>query len=126
MTQSAMTVPYRSQLAAGEEPEPMFYGLGASAWLKTAVVAGLMIATFRFNLLRLWLKTNPVNGEPNWRHAVCVPLIGLYYLYVNRDDLLKAKLRHSWSGLGILVGGILLFAYGIWPGQNDFIKDFGM
>jgi exosortase len=34
--------------------------------------------------------------------------------------------RHSWSGLGILFSGILLFAYGIWPGQNDFVKDFGM
>jgi exosortase len=112
--------------ARGENAEGVYYGLPLGAWLKIGIVALLMIATFRFNLLRLWLKTNPVNGEPNWRHAVCVPLISLYYLYFNREDLLKATVRHSWSGLGILVAGIVFFGYGIWPGQNDFIKDFGM
>jgi exosortase len=29
-------------------------------------------------------------------------------------------------GLGTLLAGLLLFAYAIWPGQNDFLKDFGM
>jgi exosortase len=26
----------------------------------------------------------------------------------------------------ILLAGLLIFGYGIWPGQNDFVKDFGM
>src|SRR5207302_428515 len=110
-----------------------------------------------------------------------VPLIGLYYLYVHREELLKAKIQPlgitDWShrrlvsaasligsglfifaaglltdkggnlvlisvglgiaawgvlalllnwGLGSLIFGILLFIYGIYPGQNDFVKDFGM
>src|SRR6185503_3262383 len=50
----------------------------------------------------------------------------LYYLYVNREDLLKARAYVAWSGLPILIFGVLLFGYGIWPGQNDFIKDIGM
>ncbi len=29
-------------------------------------------------------------------------------------------------GLGCLVAGILLSGYGIWPGQNDYLKDLGM
>ncbi len=29
-------------------------------------------------------------------------------------------------GLGTLVAGLLLTAYGIWPGQNDFVWDVGM
>ena len=29
-------------------------------------------------------------------------------------------------GLGSLLGGMLLFAYGIWPGQNDYVKDLGL
>ena len=85
-----------------------------------------MIATFRFNLYRLWLKTNPFTGELNWRHSIVVPIVGLYYLYVNRDDLLRAKMYVAWSGLPILVFGILFFGYGIWPGQNDYVKDLGM
>lgn len=126
MTQNA-TVDYRNpMLAVEKEGEPIFYGLGMAAWLKIAIVTLLMVATFRFNLLRLWLKTNPFSGEPNWRHAICVPLIGFYYLFVHRDELLETKAYTAWSGLGILLLGILLFAYGIYPGQNDFVKDFGM
>jgi exosortase len=29
-------------------------------------------------------------------------------------------------GVGTLVAGILLSGYGIWPGQNDYLKDLGM
>jgi len=101
-------------------------GLTVFAWTKIGLLAVLTIVLFRFNLLRLWLKTNPISGEPNWGHACLVPLVGLYYLYLNREELLKAKVRPSWWGLPILLGGILLFAYGIWPGQNDFLKDAGM
>ena len=131
MTQQAtLTAPSavsrQEALPLNEAGEPLFHGLTAAAWLKVAIVSVLMIATFRFNLYRLWLKTNPFSGELNWRHSIVVPIVGLYYLYVNRDDLLKARAYVAWSGLPILVLGILLFGYGIWPGQNDFIKDFGM
>src|SRR2546423_1434499 len=119
MTQTR-TLDYRNASASATvEPEALLYGLTPTAWLKIVLVSVLMAATFRFNLLRLWLKTNPFSGEPNWRHAVCVPLIGLYYLYVNRDDLLAIPTRTSWSGLLILLLGIVLFTYGIYPGQND-------
>ena len=91
-----------------------------------SIVTGLFAALFWPNLRRLWLKTNPISGEPNWQHSFFVPLIGLYYLYLNRDGLLKARVDTAWTGLPILLGGLLMFAYGIWPGQNDFVKDFGM
>lgn len=142
-------------------------------------------ALFWPNLRRLWLKTNPFWGDPNWQHACFVPLIGLYYLYVNREELIKAKVRPvligDWSkrriisslsfifgggiiflgamalgtpvlggqvgtaqsmgvaitiaglfalvldwGIGMVLFGVLLYAYGIWPGQNDYLKDVGM
>jgi exosortase len=57
---------------------------------------------------------------------MAVPLIGLYYLYVNRDVILAAPCKPTWAGLLFAVGGVLLYGYGIWPGQNDFVKDFGM
>ena len=76
--------------------------------------------------MRLWLKTNPVTGEANWGHSICVPLIGLYYLYVHRDELLKAKIKSAWEGLPILLAGPLVLMYGIYPGQNDYIKDLAI
>ncbi len=70
--------------------EPTYRGLPLSAWVKVGTVSVLMAAMFRFNLARLWNKTNPFYGQPNWGHAVIVPIVGLYYLYVNRRDLLSA------------------------------------
>ncbi len=103
-----------------------FLGISFSAWLRIALMAALMIALFRFNLWRLWLKTNPVTGEANWGHSMVVPFIGLYYLYIHREELLKARVYTAWTGLPVMLLGVMLFAYGIWPGQNDFLKDFGM
>src|SRR5436190_21972186 len=77
-------------LVSGEE---LYYGLTKIAWIKIAVVSVLMATLFRFNLVRLWLKTNPISGESNWGHSVVVPLIGLYYLYIHREEMLKAKVQ---------------------------------
>src|SRR4051812_39985270 len=103
-----------------------YYGLSSDAWMRIGVLALLMIGLFWPNLRRLWLKTNPISGEANWGHAFFVPLIGIYYLYLNRDALLKARVRTAYEGLLIMIAGLLIFGYGIWPGQNDFVKDFAM
>jgi exosortase len=101
-------------------------GLRLSAWIKIVSIAVLFCFLFWSNLARLWLKTNPFSGEDNWKHAIFVPLLGLYYLYVNREQLLSAEIKTTWWGLGIMLVGILLFGYAIWPLQNDWFKDLGM
>src|ERR1051325_6502067 len=72
-----------------------YYGLSSDAWARIGVLALLMIGLFWPNLRRLWLKTNPITGEANWGHAFFVPLLGLYYLYLNRDALLKARVSST-------------------------------
>ncbi len=112
------------------EPLPLEHrrvaGLSLLAWVKILLVAILFAATFRFSFMRLWAKTNPLSGEPNWGHSTIVPLIGLYYLYTNREALLAAKVKPTWHGVAALLTGLLIFAYGIFPGYNDYIKDVGM
>jgi exosortase len=112
--------------ASEQDPDPVYAGLRLSTWLQIIAIGGLFVLLFWPNLRRLWYKTNPFNGEPNWGHAIAVPLIGLYYLYVHREQLLAAKVKAAWEGLFITVGGILLFAYAIYPLQNDWFKDVGM
>src|SRR6476620_9329152 len=72
-----------------------YYGLSSDAWVRIGVLALLMIGLFWPNLRRLWLKTNPVTGEANWGHAFFVPLIGIYYLYLNRDALLSPSKKKA-------------------------------
>ena len=71
-------------------------GLSKAAWIRIGVIALLLCAIFWPNLRRLWAKTNPLSDQPdaaNWQHAVFIPAIGLYYLYVNREQLLAAPVR---------------------------------
>jgi exosortase len=187
--------PDRRQDQAEPASQPLILGLSQSAWIQIGVIALLFGALFWPNLRRLWDKTNPFYGDANWGHAICIPFIGLYYLYVNRDKLLSpaqpgelsrsqttlrvwilislvalfplALIReeltpiffpaaavsafiiattfgltfiprsdslmhrareHSagWFGGFIMLFGIAIFQYAIFPGQNDFLKDFGM
>jgi exosortase len=70
---------------------PVYFGLGLATWVKIGVLGLLMVALYRFNLARLWAKTNPFSGQGNWEHAIFIPLVGIYYLYVWRDELLSPK-----------------------------------
>ena len=109
-----------------QNDEELFLGLPVSAWVKIGTLAILFLLLFWPNLRRLWDKTNPFTGEENWKHGAFVPFIGLYYLYINRDQLLAASVKTTWAGLAIAIAGIVFFSYGIWPGQNDWFKDVGM
>ena len=188
---------------AGEVPQdaldsaadPLVCGLKRSVWIQIAIITALFSALFWPNLRRLWDKTNPLYGEANWGHAICIPVIGIYFLYVNREKLLhgssaaqptrrqvglkvwgmlalvvalplglireeaarfilpagaigaailaatlaavlwsssESLLRradqHSagWFGGFVVLFGIAVFQYAIFPGQNDFLKDLGM
>jgi exosortase len=74
--------------------------LSRAAWLKIGIIATLFVWLFWVpSLRRIWQKTNPIWGEPNWGHAILIPVVGLYYLYLNREELLKAKIQP------LLVGG---------------------
>jgi exosortase len=78
-------------------------GLTPAAWIRIGVIALLLCSLFWPNLTRLWYKTNPLSTQPdagNWQHGIFVPLIGLYYLYANREQLLRAPVRSRRLGTG--------------------------
>ncbi|MEL7239867.1 MAG: hypothetical protein AAGK78_13500, partial [Planctomycetota bacterium] len=76
------------------EPERVM-GLTPTTWLQIGLVAVCFVGLFWPNLLRLWGKTNPIYGEDfaNWSHSLLVPLIGIYYLYLQRERLMRAEVR---------------------------------
>lgn len=120
------TNPTQRSSSPAAPDDPLIGRLPLTAWVKIFIISALFALVFWPNLWRLWGKTNPFGGEAEWQHALVIPIIGLYYLYANREQLLGAPVRPAWFGAAIIVLGLLLFGYGIWPGQNDFVKDFGM
>jgi len=154
-------------------PQGTGYGLREVGWVRLGVIAVLMVGVFWPALRRLCLLTVPFLGDTNWQHSFFVPAIGLYYLYLNREALLKAEVRPMlWGrllrltrvgvaggmtcagavgwwlsgenayiltvaqamvfygalvvvfdwGLGTTLFGLFTYAYGINPGQNDFVQ----
>ena len=157
-------------------------GFPVWAWVMAGVIGALFVALYWPNLRRLWLKTNLINGESDWAHAMFVPVLSVYYLFVYREELrqqpVKPLVGNDFSttrfalsaatmaaglafyfggpvllgsefggllkfggmafmllaivtamldwGLGTLLCGLALSAYGIYPGQNDYVKDVGM
>jgi exosortase len=112
--------------ASRERDSDLYWGFTLDTWVQIGVLASLFCAVYWVVLRWLWDKSNPFYGEANWGHAICIPVIGLYYLYIHREELMSVPTAGHWSGLGILLAGLALFAYGIWPGQNQFTQGCAM
>ena len=159
-------------------------GVPLRAWWMATLLTITFSALYWTSLIRLWRKTNPISGTSEWAHAIFVPIVGLYYLFLNLDDLVRAPVKpllgtdlhrnrfiaaaaaiaggailwkvvpllpgpfanygteigslgfgiifigvcaavFDW-GLGTLIAGLATYAYGVYPGRNDFVKDVGM
>src|SRR5690606_1628607 len=99
-------------------PRPAFLGLSGFAWLQIAIVAALFFLVYWSNLWRLWAKTNLINGtaKDDWSHSMLVPVIGLYYLWLRRHDLLSRPVRPllpTTFNRPRLVGGASLLVSGL-------------
>ncbi len=51
---------------------------------------------------------------------------GLWFFPISKPAQYLRAHSAGWFGGFVVVFGIALFGYGIYPGQNDFVKDFGM
>lgn len=71
----------------------MIWGVPVFTWLMAGLLGALFVATYWTNLRRLWWKTNPFNGVDEWAHAVFVPIVGIMYLFLHLDELLKTPVK---------------------------------
>lgn len=100
-------------------------------WFHLVILAVAFGWLFHENLQRLWEWTNPSSGDPNWGHAIFIPIISLVYLLEHRDRLIRTSIRPAFTGLFVLFAGLALFAGGIGLGVNfaqfgPYLEDFGM
>ncbi len=68
-------------------------GVPVRAWVMLGCMTALFVALYWTSLERLWKHTNPFNGTKEWAHAIFVPIVGVYYLYIHLDELLKTKVK---------------------------------
>ena len=98
-------VPPEENLPPGEYiPSPTILWMCA---LSIALTLGLSFWTF-FNMqFRLAI------AEPSdWGHIFVVPLIAVWFIWLNKDDITSKAFSPSWAGLGFIAFGILIFTIG--------------
>lgn len=68
-------------------------GVPVRVWVILGSMALLFIGLYWTSLERLWKHTNPINGTKEWAHAIFVPIVGVYYLYIHLDELLRTRVK---------------------------------
>ena len=101
---------------AGQSGSTKFKGtppgncLVLSPWtivLSALVILGsLWIAFPDFFRIQIYIATYQPS---DWGHIFVVPLIAFWFVWLRRDELLAKPLRPSWSGVAILVLGIIIY-----------------
>lgn len=116
----------------GGEPSVVrgWLGVPIRVWVILGSMTVLFVALYWTSLERLWKHTNPINGTKEWAHAIFVPVVGIYYLYIHLDELMKTKVkplvgldftptRFLSVGVLIAIGLVLWFAVPLLPGPFE-------
>jgi exosortase D (VPLPA-CTERM-specific) len=86
---------------------------GVSRWrfsfLAWGAVAFALLVTFipYYNVLgglyQIW------NVQPEYSHGILIPWISLFLIWRQRDALARTQFVGSWTGLAVMIGGVLLW-----------------
>lgn len=128
-----------AQAPRGDMPQSL---ISTRAWAWIAVLSILFIALHLTYLERLFRIVTKAEGDnffqllkdaigggswnPDWSHALVIPLISLYFIYLWRDRLLAAPVKINGWGLIILCFGLLSYTWWIFPGRNDMLQGYSM
>jgi exosortase D (VPLPA-CTERM-specific) len=89
------------------------------AWVLLAVSAGLVGFAFWESLVELehiW------SSSEEYSHGYFIPLISLFLVWQQRDELARLPFAGSWLGVAVLVAGVLIYVVGalstIWAIQH--------
>jgi exosortase D (VPLPA-CTERM-specific) len=90
---------------------------GLLPWQAVAllVLVGLLYGSV---LVRLFLEWVGPSHDPNFEHGIFVPLFALFILWENRKKLQAIGPAPSWTGLPLIVLGLLLLIIGDFGAEN--------
>ncbi len=85
-----------------------------AAWLPVCVGAGTLLAlivwlyhSVLYHLFMQWVK------DPNFSHGFFVPAFALFILWQERRRLQSTPISPSWTGLPLVVFGLLMLVFGV-------------
>ena len=116
MTGSAQAEPYPPRLVTnGEEREPVgSNGTNSShkyGWLPYAILAALLVAIYYRIAGKLVYDWYTI---PDYSHGFLVPLFAGYLVWDKRKAISATPTKQSWSGLPLIVFGIVLLILGVY------------
>lgn len=110
--------------------------LGMHFWLRLAILAPLFVWVFQ---RIFWRAYGPFYGpdgaistwgygwsKSEWTHTLVIPLMSLYFVYLQWDRVKKTVVRPSFWGFGLFLAGLLLYWSGIYPIRNEVPMGVGM
>lgn len=102
-------------------PNPL---LTPERWVRIIVLGAVFVAVFWDFFHRMTLMAI---RDPDWSHALIVPVISLFFIYQNADRLKQMTARINWFGLVMLLIGYGIYIVGIvTPYKHIVVRGYGM
>lgn len=133
-----MTSAPAASLGRIDEDRPVITPAG---WCWIAALGVLFILVHQVYLERLFRIVTHASGDgffevllsaassswnPDWSHALIVPLISIYYIFQHRHRLARARARVFFPALPLMFLGLVSFAFWVYPGRNDMLQGYSM
>ena len=121
MGDSVQVAPPVKEKRTPERPVPERRGSSSlpPLWWKLGVMLALLAWLYGpilWRLARQWLS------DPNFSHGIFVPVFALFVVWQKRKEIREITPAPSWSGLPILVGGLLMLVLGVLGAELFFSR----
>lgn len=92
-------------LASRVDPRSLFT---TEVILKIAVIS---IAFCAFFYDFLWRQIQISISDPDWSHALLIPAISVYFIYLQQEKLTEIRYRTFWPGLLFVLAGMVAYVF---------------
>lgn len=115
--------PSLADMVAPQAQAPAKAPMAADAWIKVAVVTGLVVLlsyNHLIGLVSVWAH------DSNWTHGFLIPLFSIYLLYSRRNELAAAQRKSCAWGLPIVILSLVLQILCVYPIRNNWFYQLNL
>lgn len=109
-----------SNLAQANTPEVLLSKTG-KLWL---AILGVLFTGFHWHMIQYSFRT--ALRDQDWSHILIIPFISLYYIHLNRKQIMATPRRVCIWGLPLIVLGMVGYVLGIYPIRNGMAMGYSM